>query len=190
MSIRLINLLHSYLLIESYYVAVNSQTYPLQKVTSGVSQGLVLGPLLDLIYPNVVSFAICYSFLLYTNDVKLFKEIHSVNACRLLKSDLCTFSEWCDSDILCLINSKSKVMSISRKTSIMSFPYSVNTMSLYEVYEFSDLGVLFDSMQNVFVLTLNVLPCVAFVLSAAFVGSLENSVSFSQIVHHHMSSST
>lgn len=142
----IVNLLHSYLLDRSCCVAVNGQTSSLYKATSGVPQGSVLGPLLFLIYVNDVSSVIRNSsFLLYADDIKIFKEIHSVIDCRLLQSDLCSFSEWCRSNNLSLNISKTKVMSFTRKTSSVPFLYSVNSVSLCKVCEINDLGVLFDS---------------------------------------------
>lgn len=141
-----VNLLHSYLRDRSCYVAVNGQTSSFYKATSGVPQGSVLGPLLFLMYVNDVSSAIRNSsFLLYADDIKIFREINSFNDCRLLQSDLCSFSEWCKNNNLSLNISKTKVMSFTRKSSTLSFLYSVNSVSLSRVCEINDLGVLFDS---------------------------------------------
>lgn len=97
--LSVVNLLQSYLL--------NGQSSSFYKVTSDVPQESVLGPILILIYVNDVSHPIRNSScLLYVDDNKIFKEIHLVNDCCFLQSDLCSLSEWYHKNNLCMNTSK------------------------------------------------------------------------------------
>lgn len=142
----LVALLGSYLDNRFSFVSVNGQTSALYRSTSGVPQGSVLGPLLFSIFVNDVSAAIkMSSFLLYADDIKIFRRIESINDCIALEQDISSFSKWCSDNRLNLNSTKTKVMSYSRKTNRTLFCYSINGGYLSRVEEIRDLGVLFDS---------------------------------------------
>lgn len=44
-----------------------------------------------------------YAFILHTNRIKMFKGVHVVSDCRILQSDMSSFSEWCLDHNLSLI---------------------------------------------------------------------------------------
>lgn len=140
------NLLKSYLSDRQAYVRVNNTTSSLYKASSGVPQGSVLGPLLFNIFVNDVSRVILNSsFLQYADDIKLYKKISTLEDCIALQNDAYSFGRWCLDNDLRLNHSKTKIMTYSRKTHDIFFPYSYHGELLSRVSELRDLGVVFDS---------------------------------------------
>lgn len=71
--------------------------------SSGVPQGSHLGPLLFTLVMNGVSSVLQNGlFLIYADDLKLFRVIHSQVDCELLQAELNTLSAWCSSKGLSL----------------------------------------------------------------------------------------
>jgi len=58
------------------------------KVKSGVPQGLVLEPLLFLIYINYINDIVCAKFLKFSDDIKLFSIVSNKNDIDRLQIDL------------------------------------------------------------------------------------------------------
>lgn len=142
----LVALLGSYLLNRRCYVSVNGQKSVDYIPTSGVPQGSVLGPLLFSLFINDVSTSIKSSFfLLYADDIKVFKIINCPEDCLALQHDISSFARWCAEQGLIINASKTKVITYSRKTHPFQFSYSLNNARLSKVSEVRDLGVLFDS---------------------------------------------
>lgn len=139
-------LLEDYLRERVCYVRANGSCSPTYNATSGVPQGSVLGPLLFSVFVNDVASAITTSsFLLYADDIKIFREIGGEPDCMDLQSDITSFVGWCSRNHLKINHSKTKVMTYSRKTATVPFNYTINTNQLSRVCEIRDLGVVFDS---------------------------------------------
>ena len=64
------------------------------KVTSGVVQGSVLGPLLFNIYINDLPNNIDSEILLYVDDTKIFRAITSFEDTEILQQHLNKIAEW------------------------------------------------------------------------------------------------
>ena len=91
-----------------------SQPY---SVTSGVPQGSHLGPLLFLIFFNDVVSVIKHSkCALYADDLKLYREVKSLEDSAKLQRDLTAISQWCTDNFLCL--------NVGKCATISFFPYS------------------------------------------------------------------
>lgn len=91
-----VKLLHGYPLDRSNYVNADRQTSSMYKATTGVPKDSVLEPLPFKIFVNDGSSAIRNSFFrLCADEIKILKEIQSVGDCRILSSDLLSFSERC-----------------------------------------------------------------------------------------------
>ena len=74
-----LNWFSSYLTYRKQYVSVNGHTFDHLKITCGVAQGSVLGPLLFLIYindlPNVSKF---FTFFLFADDTNIYFKSHDL----------------------------------------------------------------------------------------------------------------
>lgn len=120
-------LLWSYLHTRFCYVSVHGKKFAMYRTTSGVPQGSVLGPLLFSIFINHVSAAIKKSsFLIYADDIKIFKRIESSKDCVFLNKNVSLFSKWCSENTLNLNPKKTSVISYSRKTNILYFPHTID----------------------------------------------------------------
>lgn len=112
---------------------------------SGVPQGSILGPFLFLVYINDLTHVLSSEFLLYADDVKIFRVINTETDCQQLQSDVASLSSWCQvNDLELNVNKCSKVTYSLRKSPI-SFNYTIGGCTLSEVYTVKDLGVTFDT---------------------------------------------
>lgn len=142
----ILDLLISYLRGRTCYVNVNGQQSYRYCVSSGVPQGSVLGPLLFSLFVNDVSAAIRHSsFLLYADDIKIFREVSSLSDCGHLQRDVDAFTLWCKENELIVNAAKTKVLSYTRKTDCLLYHYSVHDVTLPRISTTTDLGVLFDN---------------------------------------------
>lgn len=136
----------SYLLNRKGIVRVNHIPSTAYKMSSGVPQGSVLGPLLFSIFVNDIRLVISRSlFLQYADDIKIYKEIRTVDDCVCLQTDVNSFNTWCRENRLRLNCLKTKVLTFSRKSQRVGYPYRIEGNLLSRVTEIRDLGVVFDS---------------------------------------------
>lgn len=142
----LLSLLESYLRDRKCFVSSNNNFSATYEATTGVPQGSVLGPLLFSVFVNDVSTVIRHSsFLQYADDIKMFMEVREDRDCVLLQRDVDAFEEWCRENDLKINSSKTKVVSYTRKTHNIVFPYVIQTDLLERMNRIKDLGVVFDS---------------------------------------------
>jgi len=84
------------------------------KVTSGVPQGSVLGPILFLIFINDLPLEVISLLSLFADDTKLFRRIISENDREILQKDLDNIAKWADKWKMEFNVGKCKIMHLGR----------------------------------------------------------------------------
>jgi len=116
-------------------------------VTSGVSQGSILGPLLFIIYVSDIPSNFSSPTRLFADDCTIFRQITSSLDCDALQEDLTRLYRWCQKWQLPLNAKKCKVKCISLKKKSPSYTYSINTTTLEWVDTFKYLGVTINNLK-------------------------------------------
>lgn len=143
---NLIMLLSSYLQGRSQYVKYGGALSGAYPTCSGVPQGSNLGPLLFLLYIDDVHTMLASSrLLLFADDLKIYKEIRSLDDCAALQVDLDSLWCWSQRNLLPLSIPKCQVITFSRSRTPIVFPYTLDGTSLQRVSSVLDLGVTFES---------------------------------------------
>jgi hypothetical protein len=131
-------------------VKVNGKFSRWGKVTSGIPQGSVLGPLLFLIYINDLP-AFCEKdseLYLFADDAKLTKYIRDISDNLKLQYSVDNLQDWSNKWLLNLNKKKCKVISFGRNNSD-DYSYSLTESNtkyeLERVSKITDLGVLLDN---------------------------------------------
>jgi hypothetical protein len=150
-----LELLSNYLTSRTMIVIVNGTQSKSEKLTIGVPQGSILGPLLFIIYLNDLCALNLFSILiLYADDITLFyheKDIYTVR--DRLKSDIEQINNWLKHNQLILNWDKTKIMPfnhskrdhigpLTRPTNIY---INIDNHEIEFVDEFKLLGVTIDN---------------------------------------------
>lgn len=136
----------SYIKNRSQAVVINGVVSKRHLVPSGVPQGSLLGPLLFNIFINDIYTCFQNSlFLLYADDMKVFKRINNVEDCYSLQQDLERLENYCQLNNLELNVSKCYTITFTRKAVSISHPYTIKNDQLKRVDFIRDLGVMHDS---------------------------------------------
>jgi hypothetical protein len=116
------------------------------EVTSGVSQGSVLAPILFNLFINDLCSSVHYcKLLIFADNLKIFDVINSPHACLLLQSDISSVSDWCIANSMRLNTAKTRVVSYSRKTKFLSYNYQLCRATITHASSIEDKGVFFGS---------------------------------------------
>lgn len=108
---------------------------------SGVPQGSHLGPFLFSLFINDVNNYIKGKFLLFADDVKIYKEISSEKNALELQEDLWNIEEWCQANEMELNPTKCVVITFARKKQVLTHDYILQDVYLARVNRVKDLGV-------------------------------------------------
>lgn len=144
------NTLHwfrSYLTDRFQRVVLNGIAAQWVKVTSGVPQGSILGPVLFLMYVNDLP-AECQNSkaLLFADDAKIFRAISCKSDCLLLQHDLNRIFEWSIKWKIQLKMDKCFMIPFTNKTKhFVTYSYNLGTFVLETVNVIKDLGIYFTS---------------------------------------------
>lgn len=115
-------------------------------IPSGVPQGSILGPLLFVLFINDVGKCFYHSdFLLFADDMKIFKVINSNDDFDLLQQDLNRFRSYCASNKLDLNVTKCSCITFSRSPTPLQYVYKINDQVLTRTNSVIDLGITIDS---------------------------------------------
>jgi hypothetical protein len=134
----------SYLTERKQFVSYNGFSSREYIQMSGVPQGSVLGPLLFNIYINDIVADLECRALLFADDLKIYRQISSMEDCIKLQDDLIKVNEWCTRNQLSLNIDKCTVVSHSRKAGTIIYEYTCGKIILPRSSSQKDLGVSFD----------------------------------------------
>ena len=113
-----------------------------RKVTSGVPQGSVLGPIMFLIYVNDMPEGVKSYMNMFADDAKIMKRIRNMDDCNALQRDLDKINEWSRTWQMEFNTNKSCVMRMGRSKYRPHKNYQLGRSTLVEVGEEKDLGVI------------------------------------------------
>ena len=116
-------------------------------VTSGVSQGSILGPILFVIFINDLPDILPNEKMasLYADGTKVFNPIRSIADCEKVQQSLTNLECWSRNNNLDFNSSKCKVLTITRKKSPLTYAYQMNSKAVLRVEKEKDLGVCVNS---------------------------------------------
>ena len=118
------------------------------KVTSGVPQGRVLGPLLFLVYVNNIWRNIDSSIRLFTDDCTIYRKITNKNNIEKLQKDLDTLGEWAVENVTNINPVKSKAIRFMRAQVKNLLGYSLGAQKIPEASSCKYLGIILRSDLN------------------------------------------
>ena len=122
-------------------VTVNGESSEFKKVTSGIQQGSVLGPLLFVIFINDLPEQVNSECYLFADDTKIFREIKGSDDHTILQNDINTMLDWADEWQLQFHPNKCVSMSINTNH---NEPHKMHTTELKQVKQEKDIGVIVD----------------------------------------------
>lgn len=135
----------SYLDCRSQRVIINGHESEAATVTSGVIQGSILGPLLFIIFVNDITNCFQNSqFLMFADDLKIFKTVKSINDCKLIQEDLDRLENYCNENKIFLAYEKCMQISVTRNKHKIINTYNIGGKFLKRVGIVRDLGVYID----------------------------------------------
>ena len=138
---------------------------PNKKVTCGVPQGSVLGPLLFLIYVNDVERSCLHSKVrLYADDTVLYASGTNIRTVEEhLQKDLNNYAKWCLRNKLTINVSKTKGMLFGpRKKRSKEFTFNLHGEPLHIVSSYKYLGVILDPLVSYELFVKNQLQTVSY----------------------------
>ncbi|MFZ2538708.1 MAG: reverse transcriptase family protein [Oscillospiraceae bacterium] len=149
----LVNWIKSFLCNRKQRIRVNGSYSGWGRVTSGIPQGSVLGPILFLLYINDLP-DFCEKdsgIYLFADDAKLYKHVTVLDDNNKLQTSLNALQEWSDKWLLKLNINKCKIISFGRNVDD-SYKYFItkdqNNIQLVRESNMNDLGVTLDSKLN------------------------------------------
>ena len=110
-------------------------------VLSGVPQGSVLGPCLFLFYINYIAQDLTSTTRLFADDTMIYMTISNNTDAEKLQEDLRKLEKWEETWMMEFHPMKCEIISITRKKSPLSFPYTLHGHELKHVQALKYLGV-------------------------------------------------
>ena len=137
---NLLNWIESFLSGRTQRVKVNAGLSSWAKVTSGVPQGSVLGPLLFLVFINDLPALLKTNCKLFADDSKLYSAVSSFEEHNILQEDLNRCQEWAEQWGMEFHPKKCKVLHYGKKNPRYNYQLGGQPISHYE--EEKDLGII------------------------------------------------
>ena len=96
------------------HVIVNGNYSERSKVTSGIPQGSVLGPLVFVLYINDLPDCILSQVFLFSDDTKMFGHIQNSDDQKIFQDDITRLQAWADKWLLKFHPEKCKLLAIGK----------------------------------------------------------------------------
>jgi hypothetical protein len=109
-----------------------------RRVTSGVPQGSILGPVLFLLFVNDIPDMVSSTAKMFADDTKVYNTIMTKTYCDFLQHDLNALSAWSK---LWLLEFNAAKCVVLRIRAALNYQYSLNGVFLQEVAIQKDLGI-------------------------------------------------
>lgn len=135
----------SYLTGRIQQVKINNSVSHSFSVPSGVPQGSHLGPLLFSIFVNDIGLKFRSQYLLFADDLKLYRCIKEESDILYLQTDLDNLYEWCLKNNLHLNIKKCHFINFTRRVSKIPAAYNIDNELIKQESVVKDLGILLDS---------------------------------------------
>ena len=133
--------IHSFLSDRTQAVSVNGTHSKSVKVTSGVPQGSVLGPVLFLLYINDINEHINSTVKLFADDSIIYREVHNTQDQLILQNDLATLGKWAQKWSMSFNVKKCAALSITLKRTPLTHQYTLLGEDIPCVQKAEYLGV-------------------------------------------------
>ena len=142
-----LNWIESFLSDRNQQVVVDGKSSNTSKVTSGVPQGTILGPLLFLIFINDITENIQSQIRLFADDCLVYKEIANIKDAETLQKDLNTLISWTKTWQMEFNISKCAMISFKdpRKRNIIKVDYMMEGQKVQPAQDITYLGVKINS---------------------------------------------
>jgi hypothetical protein len=115
------------------------------RVTSGVPQGSVLGPLLFLAYVNDIWRGIESTIRLFADDCIIYRKILNIRDVEKLQNDLDILGDWAERNEMKINPNKSKALSFTRARVKDPLYYSLGDQKIPEASSCKYLGIIIRS---------------------------------------------
>ena len=133
--------IQSFLIGRTQTVVLDGESSKEVKVTSGVPQGSVLGPLLFLLYINDLPENIQSQVRLFADDTAVYLTVTNMQDSQVLQSDLESLQHWERTWDMELNPGKCQVIHITHLKSLVKFRYLMHNQELESVDAAKYLGV-------------------------------------------------
>ena len=148
-NVEVINWIKNFLSDREQRVVIDGVSSNPVKVTSGVPQGSVIGPLLFLVYINDLGSLINSNVRLFADDTVIYRKIESREDRLALSKDLDIIGKWCDDWELELnIHKCSVVNFFKKKSTTEDFLYSIQGKNIAIGESVKYLGVTLTNNLN------------------------------------------
>ena len=147
---KILTWIKNYLVNRHFAVRVSDKLSDSTRVTSGVPQGSVLGPLLFIIYINDLQ-DVCNNVYLFADDAKIFRNLRCPKDSDTLQEDINHVMEWFEKWHISVNISKCCLLRIggnSESVDYMLRDSGGQTYNIPVVDSITDLGVIVDSQLN------------------------------------------
>ena len=116
-----------------------------RRVTRGIPQGSVLGPIMILIYINDMPAGVKSYTSMFVDDAKIMRRIRNVKDCNMLQDNLNKICNWSVKWQMVFDINKSHVMRIDKSKYILYKEYQLRRETIDEVWEEKDLEVIIQN---------------------------------------------